>query len=82
MGSATRSPLIVNAIKDFIGKEPQRTMNSEEVPPPFPPLPFAVTPFPLVQAVSKGCALMGAMISPNFRVREFQVPQVKLGELR
>mmetsp|Transcript_62527 Transcript_62527/g.129902 ORF Transcript_62527/g.129902 Transcript_62527/m.129902 type:complete len:847 (+) Transcript_62527:111-2651(+) len=54
VGSATRSPLILNTIKDFFGKEPKRTMNSEE-------------------AVSKGCALMGAMISPNFRVRDFQV---------
>jgi len=54
VGSATRSPLVVNAIQEFFGKEPKRTMNSEE-------------------AVSKGCALMAAMISPNFRVRDFQV---------
>jgi len=54
VGSATRSPLITNALKDHFGKEPQRTMNSEE-------------------AVSKGCALMGAMLSPNFKVRDFAV---------
>mmetsp|Transcript_42485 Transcript_42485/g.99740 ORF Transcript_42485/g.99740 Transcript_42485/m.99740 type:complete len:846 (+) Transcript_42485:150-2687(+) len=54
VGSATRSPLVLNAIRDHFGKEPKRTMNSEE-------------------AVSKGCALMAAMISPNFRVRDFQV---------
>jgi len=54
VGSATRSPLILNALKEHFGKEPQRTMNSEE-------------------AVSKGCALMGAMLSPNFKVREFAV---------
>ena len=54
VGSATRSPLVTNAIKTHFGKEPQRTLNSEE-------------------AVSKGCALMGAMMSPNFKVREFAV---------
>eukprot|EP00285_Hemiselmis_virescens_P017845 CAMPEP_0173379466 /NCGR_PEP_ID=MMETSP1356-20130122/2399_1 /TAXON_ID=77927 ORGANISM="Hemiselmis virescens, Strain PCC157" /NCGR_SAMPLE_ID=MMETSP1356 /ASSEMBLY_ACC=CAM_ASM_000847 /LENGTH=841 /DNA_ID=CAMNT_0014332803 /DNA_START=62 /DNA_END=2587 /DNA_ORIENTATION=- len=54
VGSATRSPLIVNALKDFLGKEPKRTMNSEE-------------------AVSKGCALNAAMLSPTFRVRDFGI---------
>jgi heat shock protein 4 len=54
VGSATRSPLITNALRDFLGKEPKRTMNSEE-------------------AVAKGCALRAAMISPNFRVREFSI---------
>uniref|UniRef100_A0A7S0YHN0 Uncharacterized protein n=1 Tax=Hemiselmis tepida TaxID=464990 RepID=A0A7S0YHN0_9CRYP len=54
VGSATRSPLVVNALKDFLGKEPKRTMNSEE-------------------AVSKGCALNAAMLSPNFKVRDFGI---------
>ena len=54
VGSATRSPLITGGIKEHFGKEPQRTLNSEE-------------------AVSKGCALMGAMLSPNFKVRDFAV---------
>jgi heat shock protein 4 len=54
VGSATRSPLITNAIKEFFGKEPQRTLNAEE-------------------SVCKGCALMGAMLSPNFKVRDFAV---------
>jgi heat shock protein 4 len=54
VGSATRSPLITNALQSHFGKVPQRTLNSEE-------------------AVAKGCALMGAMMSPNFRVREFAV---------
>lgn len=54
IGSATRSPLVTNVLRDFLGKEPKRTMNSEE-------------------AVSKGCALQAAMISPNFRVREFSI---------
>ena len=54
VGSATRSPLITNAIREHFGKDPQRTLNSEE-------------------AVSKGCALMGAMMSPNFKVRDFAV---------
>jgi molecular chaperone DnaK (HSP70) len=30
VGSATRSPLVVGALRDFFGKEPKRTMNSEE----------------------------------------------------
>eukprot|EP00290_Baffinella_frigidus_P015828 CAMPEP_0180215816 /NCGR_PEP_ID=MMETSP0987-20121128/15773_1 /TAXON_ID=697907 /ORGANISM="non described non described, Strain CCMP2293" /LENGTH=843 /DNA_ID=CAMNT_0022174651 /DNA_START=55 /DNA_END=2586 /DNA_ORIENTATION=+ len=54
VGSATRSPLVLAALREFLGKEPKRTLNSEE-------------------AVSKGCALCAAMISPNFRVREFAV---------
>lgn len=54
VGSATRSPLITNALAEFLGKEPKRTMNSEE-------------------AVSKGCALKAAMLSPNFRVRDFDI---------
>lgn len=54
VGSATRSPLVVGALRDFFGKEPKRTMNSEE-------------------AVAKGCALQAAMISPNFKVREFSI---------
>ena len=54
VGSATRSPLVQGALKEHFGKEPQRTLNSEE-------------------AVSKGCALMGAMMSPNFKVRDFAV---------
>jgi hypothetical protein len=30
VGSATRSPLVVGALREFFGKEPKRTMNSEE----------------------------------------------------
>jgi len=54
VGSATRSPLVVNALKEFLGREPKRTLNSEE-------------------AVSKGCALCAAMVSPNFKVRDFAI---------
>lgn len=54
IGSATRTPAVMNCIREAFGKEPSRTMNAKE-------------------CVSRGCALACAMISPLFRVKDFEV---------